>query len=70
VLDLAKHLDLSVVAEGVETEEQLNYVKSRGCDYVQGYLTGKPMPAHVAIAALKENLYTELLPNDLRASQT
>jgi diguanylate cyclase (GGDEF)-like protein len=70
VLDLAKHLDLSVVAEGIETEEQLNYVKSRGCDYVQGYLTGKPMSAHVAMAALKEDLYTELLPNDLRAGQS
>ncbi|WP_082577275.1 MULTISPECIES: GGDEF domain-containing protein [unclassified Massilia] len=70
VLDLAKHLDLSVVAEGVETEEQLTYVESRGCDYVQGYLTGKPMPAHVAMAALKENLYTELLPDELRAGLT
>jgi diguanylate cyclase (GGDEF)-like protein len=66
VLDLAKHLDLSVVAEGVETEDQLAYVESRGCDYVQGYLTGKPMSAHVAMAALKEDLYTELLPDDLR----
>jgi diguanylate cyclase (GGDEF)-like protein len=70
VLDLAKHLDLSVVAEGVETEEQLNYVESRGCDYVQGYLTGKPMSAHVAMAALKEDLYTELLPDDLRAGKS
>jgi len=67
VLDLAKHLGLSVVAEGVETEDQLDYVESRGCDYVQGYLTGKPMSAHVAMAALKEDLYTELLPGDLRA---
>jgi diguanylate cyclase (GGDEF)-like protein len=70
VLDLAKHLNLSVVAEGVETEEQLKYVESRGCDYVQGYLTGKPMSAHVAMAALKEDLYTELLPNELRAGKT
>jgi len=69
VLDLAKHLDLSVVAEGVETDEQLAYVESRGCDYVQGYLTGKPMSAHVAMAALKEDLYTELLPDDLRAKK-
>jgi diguanylate cyclase (GGDEF)-like protein len=67
VLDLAKHLGLAVVAEGVETEGQLRYVESRGCDYVQGYLTGKPMPAHVAMAALKEDLYTGLLPADLRA---
>jgi diguanylate cyclase (GGDEF)-like protein len=66
VLDLAKHLDLSVVAEGVETEDQLAYVETRGCDYVQGYLTGKPMSAHVALAALKEDLYTELLPDELR----
>ncbi|WP_296945758.1 bifunctional diguanylate cyclase/phosphodiesterase [uncultured Massilia sp.] len=67
VLDLAKHLDLSVVAEGVETEDQLAYVQTRGCDYVQGYLTGKPMPANVAMAALKENLYAELLPDELKA---
>jgi EAL domain-containing protein (putative c-di-GMP-specific phosphodiesterase class I) len=66
-INLAKSLDLKVVAEGVETEEQLAYVASRGCDYVQGYLTGKPMPAHVAMAALKENLYAELLPDELRA---
>jgi diguanylate cyclase (GGDEF)-like protein len=66
VLDLAKHLGLSVVAEGVEREEQLRYLEQRGCEYVQGYLTGKPMPAHVAMAALKEDLYTELLPTELR----
>ncbi|BDT58967.1 hypothetical protein MasN3_24610 [Massilia varians] len=67
VLDLAKHLDLSVVAEGVETEAQLAWLDGLGCQYVQGYLTGKPMPAHVALTALKENLYTELLPHDFRA---
>jgi diguanylate cyclase (GGDEF)-like protein len=69
VLDLAKHLGLSVVAEGVETEDQLAYVQDRGCDYVQGYLTGKPMPAHVALAALKENLYAELMPDQIRAGK-
>jgi EAL domain-containing protein (putative c-di-GMP-specific phosphodiesterase class I) len=67
VLDLAKHLNLSVVAEGVETEEQLAYLDRRGCQYVQGYLTGKPMPAHVAMAALKQDLYTALLPTGLAA---
>jgi diguanylate cyclase (GGDEF)-like protein len=67
VLDLARHLDLSVVAEGVETEEQLSWLDRRGCSYVQGYLTGKPMPAHVALAALKEDLYAALLPNESRA---
>jgi EAL domain-containing protein (putative c-di-GMP-specific phosphodiesterase class I) len=58
-----------VVAEGVETEAQLAWLDQLGCQYVQGYLTGKPMPAHVALTALKENLYTELLPHDFRAVQ-
>ncbi len=67
VLDLARHLDLSVVAEGVETEEQLAWLHGSGCRYVQGYLTGKPMSAHVALAALKEDLYTALLPTEPQA---
>ncbi|RSZ55930.1 EAL domain-containing protein [Massilia atriviolacea] len=67
VLDLAKHLDLSVVAEGVETEAQLDYLDRRGCQYIQGYLTGKPMPAHAAMAALKEDLYASLMPIETQA---
>ncbi|MES2759602.1 MAG: sensor domain-containing phosphodiesterase [Pseudomonadota bacterium] len=66
VLDLARHLGLSVVAEGVETEPQLAYLEQRGCDFIQGYLTGKPMTAHVAMAALREDMYATLLPTDNR----
>jgi diguanylate cyclase (GGDEF)-like protein len=66
VLDLARHLDLSVVAEGVETEEQLASLVQRGCHYVQGYLTGKPMPAHVALAALNDDMYEALMPSEPR----
>ncbi|NYE60344.1 diguanylate cyclase (GGDEF)-like protein [Duganella sp. 1224] len=66
VLDLAKHLDLSVVAEGVETEEQLQYLEQRGCQYIQGYLTGKPMAANVALAALKESIHAKVVPAELR----
>jgi diguanylate cyclase (GGDEF)-like protein len=66
VLDLAKHLDLSVVAEGVETEEQLGYLQQRGCQYIQGYLTGKPMAANVALAALKESIHVNVVPAELR----
>ena len=61
VLDLAKHLDLSVVAEGVETEHQMKYMLERGCQFVQGYLTGKPMAPHIAMEALKEKTYTAIL---------
>ncbi|PHV35617.1 bifunctional diguanylate cyclase/phosphodiesterase [Janthinobacterium sp. BJB304] len=62
ILDLAKHLNLSVVAEGVETEEQMHFIESRGCQYVQGYLTGKPMPAHAALSALSDKTYAALVP--------
>ncbi|MBC7861023.1 MAG: GGDEF domain-containing protein [Burkholderiaceae bacterium] len=65
VLDLAKHLDLSVIAEGVETEDQLRFLEARGCRNIQGYLTGKPMPANVALAALREKTYVNLLPAEL-----
>jgi diguanylate cyclase (GGDEF)-like protein len=66
VLDLAKHLNLSVVAEGVETEEQLQYLDDRGCQYIQGYLTGKPMAANVAMAALTESIHVKVVPPELR----
>jgi diguanylate cyclase (GGDEF)-like protein len=62
VLDLAKHMDLSVVAEGVETEAQLDWLAPRGCQYIQGYLTGKPMPANVAQAALSGKVYEHAYP--------
>ena len=52
VLGLARELKLNVVAEGVETEAQLRMLSERGCTYVQGYLTGKPMPAAKLHAAL------------------
>ncbi len=67
VIDLAKHLGLSVVAEGVETEAQLEFLERRGCEFIQGYLTGKPMTAHVAMAALREDKYATFLPTDKRA---
>jgi len=43
VLSLANHLNLSTVAEGVENEEQLEFLARHGCGLVQGYLTGRPL---------------------------
>jgi diguanylate cyclase (GGDEF)-like protein len=43
VLSLASGLKLVVVAEGVESDAQLEFLKAKGCDLVQGYLTGRPM---------------------------
>jgi diguanylate cyclase len=43
ILAMASGLDLKVVAEGVETQEQLNFLKLHGCDLAQGYFLAKPM---------------------------
>ncbi|MTW01420.1 putative bifunctional diguanylate cyclase/phosphodiesterase [Pseudoduganella ginsengisoli] len=45
VISLARDFQLAVVAEGVESREQLEWLRRAGCTYAQGYLLGKPMPA-------------------------
>jgi EAL domain-containing protein (putative c-di-GMP-specific phosphodiesterase class I) len=44
VIDLGHGLEMSIVAEGVETQEQLGFLSEEGCDAVQGYFIGKPAP--------------------------
>lgn len=44
IIDLCKKLDIICVAEGVETEEQLDVLKSMNCDTIQGYYLNKPLP--------------------------
>ncbi len=43
IVDLARNLDLNVVAEGVESELQKAFLRASGCHELQGYLTGRPM---------------------------
>lgn len=45
VVQLAKNMNISVTAEGVETEEQYEFMKQLGCNQIQGYYFAKPMPA-------------------------
>ena len=53
ILQVCRVMDLDCVAEGVETEEQLDMVRSLGCTHAQGYLIGRPEPA----AAIRRTLW-------------
>lgn len=54
VIGLAQDLRIGVVAEGVETAEQLEYLRQTKCDEVQGYLTGRPVSADRIFALLNQ----------------
>ena len=56
ILALADSLDLAVVAEGVETTGQLEFLKRHGCKAFQGYLFGRPMPVEMLERALRPAL--------------
>lgn len=58
IVRMAHHLDLRVIAEGVETKQQADYLKSIGCRYMQGYFFSKPLPLEKFEELLKNsNLY-------------
>ncbi len=61
-INLAQHLDLSVVAEGIETQEVLDHVTELGCDRAQGYLMARPLP-YSELAARVAELNGELAQN-------
>lgn len=55
IIQLAKNLGIDVIAEGAETEEQVNFLKENRCDTVQGFYYYHPMPAAEMVAVLRQN---------------
>lgn len=56
VIDLAHRLDMKVIAEGVETREQADFLKENGCDFFQGYYFSRPVPQDQFEALLEQDL--------------
>ncbi|MEM6449169.1 MAG: EAL domain-containing protein [Cyanobacteria bacterium P01_D01_bin.105] len=54
IINIAKTMGMQVIAEGIETKTQLRQLQQLGCDYGQGYLMYKPMPADEAIKTLSQ----------------
>jgi EAL domain-containing protein (putative c-di-GMP-specific phosphodiesterase class I) len=54
IIALAHSLKLKVVAEGVETREQLTFLRSRGCDEYQGFLTSKAVDPEEFLRVMRE----------------
>jgi len=59
IVSLAHSLHLKVIAEGVETNEQLTFLRSLGCDQYQGYLCSPPLPAAQFVALLPHRVIDE-----------
>ena len=67
IITLGKTMGLSVVAEGMECVEQANFLLSRGCRLMQGYLFARPVPAESFARFLGEGL---AMPAGLRVGRT
>ncbi|MDQ6981915.1 MAG: EAL domain-containing protein, partial [Mariprofundus sp.] len=57
IIAMAHALGMTVIAEGVETRAQLDFLRQEGCDFIQGYLLAKPMSASDTTVLLKDNLH-------------
>lgn len=55
ILDLGRAVGMSIIAEGVETQEQLDFLRARRCDEIQGYLYSQPLKAADFLRFIEEN---------------
>lgn len=63
IINIARTMEMNVVAEGIETDEQQAILTSLGCDYLQGFLFSRPLPAEqVPWLLLQKNSDKQIIP--------
>jgi EAL domain-containing protein (putative c-di-GMP-specific phosphodiesterase class I) len=62
IIALSHSLHLEVIAEGVETQEHLEFMHRHGCDAIQGYLFSKPLKVDELTSLLREDRYLNMPP--------
>lgn len=70
ILAMSKHLNMNVVAEGIETQEQLDFLRDNGCQMGQGFLFSKAVPAEELSELLKKNNFAQCLKDSKKSNVT
>ncbi len=65
IIEMGRSLRMDVVAEGVESEDQLNLLREKKCHFVQGHLLGPPISAEAYLGLLKAEVRGEMLHREL-----
>ncbi len=63
IISLARSLKMEVVAEGIETNDQLDQLRQIGCEFGQGYLFSRPIPAYKALKLINDENTASIVPN-------
>ena len=65
VIGIAHSMNMGLIAEGVETRDQLDFLRSEGCQFIQGYYFSKPLNSEAALAYLRRHYKGESTPSQV-----
>lgn len=57
IISIGHIMDMDVISEGVESEDQIDTLKKIGCDFIQGFVWGKPLPPEEAGKLVRQSVH-------------